>query len=309
MWPRTPLIIKGSVPLPISLRNPYDPPASGAIFVPKVGSVNSLRSGSSWVETEPSGNSYKYERWDEPEHGKLVHIDTGAGRYSLAHDVDADGAPMVRHVIDPLQRRVTFVYDSNSKIRRIVDVAGRITTLTVTNGVLTQWITPELCVTQMRYDGIVLFRGCLEGERTTYLYDNQDRATGVINPLGQRTTYAYLGDQNRITNPLGHVTTLTLARVTLTDASYTALSARSVHDANGERTTYVHDGNGTFAGTIDGLGNRTTYSYVSVKWHAPAPVGSVSAGDRTSYSYDSNGRTTNLTDPLEADDLDLGWLR
>jgi YD repeat-containing protein len=46
----------------------------------------------------------------------------------------------------------TFTYDSASKIGKVTDSTGRETELTVTNGQLTKFTSPALCISEFTYD-------------------------------------------------------------------------------------------------------------------------------------------------------------
>ena len=79
--------------------------------------------------------------------------------------------------------------------------------------------------------------------------------TASVDPLGNRTSYAYdyAGNQTSVTNPLGFITTLVYS------ANSNRMSA-SV-DPLGNRTTYSDDLAGPQTSRQDARGNRITDSY------------------------------------------------
>ncbi|MCE2938164.1 MAG: SEC-C metal-binding domain-containing protein [Armatimonadota bacterium] len=84
--------------------------------------------------------------------------------------------------------------------------------------------------------------------------------TASVDPLGNRTSYAYdnAGNQTSVTNPLGFITT-------------------SVYSANSNR----------MSASVDPLGNRTTYSYDLAGQQTSRQD---ARGNRITYSYDLAGR-------------------
>ena len=79
---------------------------------------------------------------------------------------------------DPVSGMITSIQDS----------FGRLTTISVNgSGDLSQIMTPDLCISSLVYDG-------------------SHQMIGLINPLGDRTTYSYLtGAVVRTQSPMGYV--------------------------------------------------------------------------------------------------------
>jgi YD repeat-containing protein len=129
----------------------------------------------------------------------------------------------------------------NNQLIRSEDPNGNVTTLTYTalpNGVqqVESIVTPE-------------------GDVTTYTYDANSLLQASIDPLGQRTTFAWNGSNQRtkVTDARGNVTTYT----------YSSLGpVETVKNPLGFVSTFVYDGaTGEQIASVDALGRRTTYTY------------------------------------------------
>jgi YD repeat-containing protein len=103
--------------------------------------------------------------------------------------------------------------------------------------------------------------------------------TASVDPLGNRTSYAYdnVGNQTSVTNPLGFITT------SVYSANSNRMSA-SV-DPLGNRTTYSYDLAGQQTSRQDARGNRTSYACDSVIAHHHAIITSYRRGEINSVNF------------------------
>ncbi len=169
-----------------------------------------------------------------------------------------------------MTRRTTLTYDATSgKITSILDPFGRATTITVNgSGDLVQVLSPELCVTSM-------------------VYDSGHRMTAWINPLGDRTSFAYGTSQLVLTSPLGAMTTLVSSPVS--GGAFRPRTPGStftnVTSASGSVATLSFDVNGNLVGATDAVGNVTSYS-----WDVTGHLLSIGdgVGNVTSFGYVAN---------------------
>ena len=202
--------------------------------------MNSLQTpmnASTATETQPDGTLYQYGSLSGGALS-LQYIQNPAGqRWTVTYD----GSGRVSFVTDPITRRTTLSYDATSgKISSIQDPLGRRTTLTVNgSGDLVQVLSPELCVTSM-------------------VYDSSHRMLAWINPLGDRTSFAYGSSQLVLTSPLGAVTTLVSSPVTggafrprIPGTTFT-----NVTNPLGNVATLGFDTNGNLVGATDARGEH-----------------------------------------------------
>ncbi len=277
----------------------------GGFCSPESNTMNSLQSpmnASTATETQPDGTLYQY---GSPSAGalSLQYIQNPAGqRWTVTYD----GSGRVSFITDPMTRRTTLTYDATSgKITSILDPFGRATTITVNgSGDLVQVLSPELCVTSM-------------------VYDSGHRMTAWINPLGDRTSFAYGTSQLVLTSPLSAVTTLvsspvsggafrpripgsTFTNVTSASGSVATLSFDTngnlvgATDAVGNITSYSWDVTGHLLSIGDGVGNVTSFGYVTNATNKIEYLSSITQplGGIFTYTYNSSGQVSALTDQL-----------
>ena len=140
-------------------------------------------------------------------------------------------------------------------------------------------------------------------------YDAADRRTGVIDALGQSTSFAYdaAGNQTSVTDALGHTTAYTydalnrrtrttFADGTTTGTTYDALGRRLVEtDQGGLTKTFGYDALGRLTGVTDALGQVTAYTYDEL---GEQLTQTDALGRTTAYAYDRAGRRIGRTLPL-----------
>ena len=126
----------------------------------------------------------------------------------------------------------------------------------------------------------------------TYVFDSASRLTGVQNPQGERTTWAY--------DALSRVTTTTYANTATVTYSYDAASRTTgVRNAKADGTAiagfvYTLDGVGNPAGMVLSNGDRVTWSYDSLYRLTREQRSGANAYDIT-YTYDAtSNRLTKL---------------
>ena len=268
---------------------------------PAVNSLQSTAGFSVFTETQPDGTIYKYL----PTTGGLASLsylqNPGGARWTVTYD----GSGRVSFVTDPLVRRTTFSYDPTSgNITSILDPFGWRTTLTVDgSNNLAQVISPELCITSLSYAGSHSLRTWTNplGDVTTFVASGQQLA--VTSPLGAVTTLINNqaggphpppgpGDiSTTCINPLGQITSLTC------NAGGALINAIN---PIGIDLTYTWDSNLRLETIGDGLGNNTTFGYLTNATNKIAYLTSITqpSGGIFTYSYNSAGQVTAITDQL-----------
>jgi RHS repeat-associated protein len=192
---------------------------------------------------------------------------------------------------DPLGHTTSYTYDANSNKTSLTDASGRTTSYSYdADNELTKLTRPDSTVMTYTYDGNgnQTSQTNAAGQVTSYTYDPLDRLSSTTSPLGQTTSYSYDGVGNRLslTAPSGQVTSYgyDLANE-LTSINYSDGVTPSVsfsYTANGQRASMA-DGTGTTSYTYDSLGRLTKVTN--------------GAGQAVSYSYDLDGNLTALGYP------------
>lgn len=171
---------------------------------------------------------------------------------------------------NPSAYTTSFGYDQDGRPTTVSDPLGHITTTAYDpDGNKTSFTDPD-------------------GHKTTYTYDADNEATLVTNPDGttQGTSFDRDGNVTGQIDGNGHTTAYT----------YDALNRPTiVTDPLGRATSYTYDPAGLAASLKDANGNTTTYTY-----DAADELTNISYSDgvtpAVSYSYDADGRRTQMTD-------------
>jgi YD repeat-containing protein len=218
---------------------------TGYYDVPQAAQNALKQEASGWTETQPDGLAFRYDA-----NGQLQYLKNSAGsRWTLTHDVGGK----VTRLTSPGGARTTLVYDTGlpSRIRRLQDAGGRITSFTVNGaGQLVRITGPDLCVTSMAYSSGLLSALLTawvtpSGQRTTVTWHNTNQVQAVIAPTGQRTTYTSSG----VIFPNGQRTTLSYLLPGMNNL-------RTIVDPVGRLMTFTYLGFGgdRLAGIFDGPG-------------------------------------------------------
>jgi RHS repeat-associated protein len=286
---------------------------SGGVYTPPNGWRNSLEKiAGGWKETQPNGLEFRYieatDTTTQAVTGLLDEIRYGGATWTVRYEGSGN---FVKYVQDPCSKRTTFVYDSGSpqRIRRVVDVAGRITTFARnTAGDLTTITTPELC----GYSISSSSWSSPGGISTTFRFDSQGRMTMMQPGSAGRVTVTYYPENGgryprAVLDPLNCRTTLIMG---WDGQSRILPTLRSMVDAHGGRTTYTWSGH-KLVEQRSPLGHRTTFTHLTTSKGATV-LGSVERacgkysfrlgandrvdaainelGARTSLVYDGSGR-------------------
>jgi YD repeat-containing protein len=258
-------------------------------YAPPNGVVNALKqeADNSLTETQPDGSQFHYATT-----GKLASArNVGGGRWTVLYNASG----FITSVSSPSGSRTTAVYDNTtSKLKRIVQPSGRITTFTTTtgtpSGALRSMITPDGSITTFTLNTVSGPFAWQDpsGNRTTLVHDtvNANLVSALISPSGQRTTYS---SSNFVQDALGNRTTLGY------DGS---AQLKYILEPTGSRTTLTWL-SGLIQSLVNGLGQRTTLTRSTLANRASG-ISSVqdAAGGRWTILYDTNSRVNALLDPL-----------
>ena len=218
---------------------------------------------------------------------------------------DYDNEGNVTTVTDPRNFATTFLYDERDRKTQMTQQVDGSTALITRyyydkNGNLQYVVDPAASstatyadvahTTEYQYDALnrktkeILpdpdgtgTAGTLSRPVTTYAYDNWGNLASVTDPRGAVTAYAYdtRGRCVKVTDALGHTAQ------TVYDAVGNVLWTTDLDPATRPATYY----------TYDDLNRKLTETL-------PRPSSDATKDATTSYTYDANGNTTSITDPL-----------
>jgi RHS repeat-associated protein len=207
----------------------------------------------------------------------------------------------VASITDPLGNKTGFQWQSGGTVlSAMIDPKGNITTcvydsLTNNQSFLTS-VTQPISGAYKYQPGTALVEGVFpianftdqNGHTTALRWDSSLNRTAMIDPFGNRTSYAY--------NSLGQITQITDALGNSTHARYDSVGQMIAEiDATGNRTSYAYNAFGQKIQMTDPLGNITRYQYdlMNRLLSVADPL-----GNRTSYAWDLDSRLESVTDPL-----------
>ena len=287
---------------------------------------NTLKKEASWLEGDPEGNQFHYNdngyldwvadpdgnRWTlirDANDGLQYIIDPNTARTTFAYD----GSGNIQRIQDSYGRITSLTVDQHGNLTRFTSPELCVTDLIYGSGydnahLLMASVAPDGSRTSYSYDGNDWLSGIHypnggrytynylswgetrvtdpEGRITTLMYNLRRNVTGVIDPLGNRTTFLWNNDRKvGEISPTGVRTTFIYNSDGFVQASEVA----------GERTTTLFDTGGDVLATVDPLNHRTTY--------VRDTSGRVTArenplGNRTSFTYNSSGQQLSVIDPL-----------
>jgi RHS repeat-associated protein len=268
--------------------------------------------------------------------GRLVMPDTATGRLYSSSGTDSSGAARFTSTATTSglggslvlggANNVNQYRDSNGTVLNFnssgrlvskVDRNGNTTTLTYSNGNLTQITDPV-------------------GRSLTFTYNGNNQVTSMTDPLGRTWHYSQggtLGQLLSITDPAGNVTTFTYtgARIasvvdprgntvkkitydsngrvtteTFADGgtetytyqlSGTIVTGTTVTDPLGRRTSFRFDGNGYIIGTTDAAGQTATITR-DLTTSLPLAIAGPCGCQESTRTFDANGNETSISDRL-----------
>jgi RHS repeat-associated protein len=224
------------------------------------------------------------------------------------------GTNLPLSIIDALNRRITFGYDSMGNVTSMTRLAGTPNAVTMTftyDSAFNQPLsaTDELNhTTNFNYDGfgnLISITNPLN-EQLTFEYNTAGQLLSMADGMGQTTRWSYDGpDLISLTNPLGNVTRRFVDAVGRPISSTDALGRvnKFTYDASnqivqatnaaGSNTSFTYDPNGNLLTVTDARNSVTTYTYDSMDRIATRKDPLLR---QESYLYDGNENLTQFTD-------------
>ncbi|MFV0673317.1 Ig-like domain repeat protein [Variovorax sp. tm] len=237
------------------------------------------------------------------------------GATGLVERYESTGSGRLISVTDPAGNTVSYAYNANGTLQRMVDANGETTWFDYSGSNLTQVRTAAT-------DGTVL-------TRVRYAYDTANRLSSVavdLNPEDNSiadgkvyvTTYTYDGTSKRVasvtqTDGTKHnfsyveaggvykVATVTDALGAVTRFSYDITqNTTTITDPLGAQSTYLYDAQGQLLQMRQGVtaGNPSGLSQISYRYDAAGNVTGVTDGEgrEVAYEYDASGNLLKETD-------------
>jgi RHS repeat-associated protein len=288
---------------------------------------------------DPNGNTLTFSY-----SGALLTVVTDASGRNLSLSYDANGrvTTITDGNVSP-PRTIQYLYDGFGHHVGVIDPLGDATTYNYDATHHLTAITDSLGVTRVTYGGAkMLVTGVSRFDPAgapvsarTFNYDTANTKTTVTDDVGggaqASTIYEYDANRRliRLTDPLGHVRTMTYdasgnlsaitngAGETMTyanDENGNVLTATdplgnsaswtyhptfdfvtSFTDGNGHTIHFNYDANGNLVSRSDATGNVTEYTYNEFGQQITRKN---ARGFITTFAYDANGNRTSVTDPL-----------
>ena len=201
------------------------------------------------------------------------------------------GTSRLATIADPLGRTTTFAYDAGGHLSSITDPYERSTQITIDgDGDLVTIVNPDTNTRSFTYDDDhqLLNQTDAGGQVTAYRYNAAGAVEQVDRPDGSFTQHTAVGAIGTI-NGLAGTAGSAASPATIANSSYT--------DGEGGRYDFVVSPFGTRTAITDPLG-RT----VEMARSADDQVTQLASGESktTTYVYDSQGRLTEVSGPVEA---------
>lgn len=215
--------------------------------------------------------------------------ETSPGGHTKHYAYDAIGELL--SVTDALGHVTSYEFDGNGNQTAATTPTGKKTTRTYnSDDELVEVKTPDGSAQAIGRDpgGNKISNTDAAGHETSYTYDLLNRRTATTTPDGATTHYGYdaAGNRTSVTDPQDRTTTFgydeadELASVDYSDGTTPSVSYG--YDEDGRRTS-MEDGTDTTSWTYDSLGRVTSVTN--------------GAGSQVSYSYDLAGRLTSIQYP------------
>jgi len=246
---------------------------------------------------------------------------------STSYTYDAYGQLEAR--TDELDNSWSYTYDDLGNLIEIIDPTGMITlyeyddfgrlvkTILNYNPAFEQNDDGQFnIITEYEYDAAGNRTKIIDtyGRETVYEYDDNNRLTRTVDPMGFKTTNTYdaAGNLTVSTDSLGRTTTFAYddlnRRISTTDAlgytTYTSYNpdstVASVTDALGRETSYAYDDLKRLVSTSDALGGVTTNEYDE---GGNLVLFTDAMGNETGYEYNALGQLISQSDALDGETL------
>jgi RHS repeat-associated protein len=186
----------------------------------------------------------------------------------------------IEKITDPFGRQVTYYYDAEGLLERVVQSGSEPYAMRVLNDyAYAQGVAARPVLKAIKApDGTELGQ---------FEYDSQGRVTGLIDANGHRVIYGYDVPNHRqeITDRLGNVTLYEYD-----DKG----NVTSKTDALGGATQWAYDDRGNKLSETDPLGNTTSYTYDE---RDNLLTDTDPLGNTTTYTYNSRNQVSSITDP------------
>ena len=157
---------------------------------------------------------------------------------------------------DALGNFIYFSYDIYGQVTSVTNQEGITINYTYTDGVVTSISAPEGLESSFNYDGINrLLSQTINGQTTSFIYDNNDNLTSHTNIGGLTTTFDYDANDNLIT--------ITNANGVDTSFTYNDDDQVTSENFNGLTKQYEYNDDGTLHKYTKPSGNVIEYDYLS----------------------------------------------
>jgi YD repeat-containing protein len=244
-------------------------------------------------------------------HGNQISVKDTYGHVTTYEYDDADH--LIR-TIDAAGNTTVNEYDAAGRLISTTDALGNVTSYTYdVSGRLLSTTNPlgqSSGSTTFNVSNNTSTVTNIDGQSTTFHYDELNRVERVVDALGNSTYTSYdaNGNVHTRTDQLGRVTTYEYDELNrlirtidplggITETTYDAAGNRiASEDALGNITTYTYDTLGRLIATTDPLLRVTQTEYDT---HGRRSASIDAAGNRTTYTYDLLDRVIAVTDPLE----------
>lgn len=215
--------------------------------------------------------------------------DTSGRQVSFAYDVNN----RITRILDPIGRSILFTYDEWGDLVSSTDLDDQVTTYTYNENHQLLSLTDPLgnLVMRLAYDQqrrVVQSQKDALGGEVIYSYDTASKVTQILDPMGN-ASYHYYDDNLRLikeVDPLGNFTTYVYNN---------RGNVETFTDKNGNITSYIYDAKGNVLTKTNALNQSISATYDSDN----NPLTKTDAkGNVTTFTYDASGNLRTQTDTL-----------